>query len=72
MPKFASRNYSFVVAAEKTRDEFEPACLLLPPINFAGFLAVAPGSSEDNADLGKQPLFSAAYLLRWQGSRNHN
>ena len=57
---------------KKTRDEFEPACLLLPPINFAGFLAAAPGSSEDNADLGKQPLFSAAYLLRWQGSRNHN
>lgn len=67
MPKFASRNYSFVVAAEKTRDEFEPACLLLPPINFAGFLAVAPGSSEDNADLGKQPLFFCCLLIEVAG-----
>lgn len=69
MPKFALRNYSFVLAAENQRCIL--TYLLLPPINFAGFLAVAPGSSEDNADLGKQP-FSAAYLLSWRNSRNHN
>lgn len=55
MPKFALRNYSVVVAAENQR--CIRTCLLLPPINFAGFLAAVPGSSEDNADLGKQPFF---------------
>lgn len=55
MPKFALRNYSFVVAAENQSCIL--TCLLLPPINSAGFLAAAAGSSEDNADLGKQPFF---------------
>lgn len=55
VPKFASRNYSFVVAAENQRCIV--TCLLIPPINFAGYLAVVPGSSEDNADLGKQLFF---------------
>lgn len=69
VPKFAVRNYSFVAAAENQR------CILthqlLSSLNFAGFLAAAAGSSEDNADLGKQP-FSAAYLLSWRRARNHN
>jgi len=45
----------FVVVAENQRSilTFE----LLPLINFAGFLAAIRGSSEDNADLGKQPFF---------------
>lgn len=72
VPKFAVRNYSFVVAAENQRCIL--TCLLICPINWilAGFLAAASGSCEDNADLGKWPFFSAAYLLRWQNSRNHN
>lgn len=32
-------------------------CLLLPPVNVTGFLAVVPSSCEDNAALGKQPFF---------------
>lgn len=55
MPKFALRNYSFVLAAENQRCIL--TYLLLPPINIAGFLAALPGSCEDNADLGKQPFF---------------
>lgn len=49
--KLALRIGSFVVAAENQRCIL--TCLLLLPIN----LAVVPGSSEDNADLGKQPPF---------------
>lgn len=55
VPKFALRNYSFVVVAENQRCLL--TCLLLPPINFTGFLAAVPGSSEDNADLGKTAFF---------------
>lgn len=39
--KFAPKSYSFVVVADNQRCIL--TCLLLPPINFAGFLAVAPG-----------------------------
>lgn len=46
-------------------------CIFPPPLNIAGILAVAAGSPEDTAALGKQPPFSAAYLLRWRSSRNH-
>lgn len=49
--EFALTNSSFVVAAENQRCILTR--LLLLPIN----LAVVPGSSEDNADLGKQPFF---------------
>lgn len=69
--KLALRNYSFVVAAENPK--FLCTCLLLPPKDFAGFLAAARGSSEDNADLGKHPpCFLAPSLFSWAGSRNHN
>lgn len=64
VPKFALRNYSFVVVVENQR--WIQTCLLLPPINCAGFLAAVPGSSEDNADLGKRPLF--LLLTYWDGS----
>lgn len=33
-----------------------------PPLNFAGILAVAAGSSEDTAALGKQPFFSCLLI----------
>lgn len=55
VPKFAWRNNSFVVDAENQRCILN--FLLLSSINLTGFLAVAAGLSEDNADLGKQPFF---------------
>lgn len=51
--------------------------LPLPPINFAGFLAAAPGQArtmqlcEEEKKKKKVSFFPAAYLLRWHGSRNH-
>lgn len=33
-----------------------------PPLNFAGILAAAAGSSEDTAALGKQPFFSCLLI----------
>lgn len=63
VPKFALRNYAFVVVADNQRCLL--TCLLLPPINFVGFLAAVPGSSEDNADLGKTALF--LLLTYWAG-----
>lgn len=63
VPKFAVRNYSFVVAAENQRCIL--TCLLICPINWilAGFLAAASGSCEDNADLGKWPFFFCCLLI---------
>lgn len=52
--------------------------LLLPPINFAGFLAAAPGQvrtmqlcEEKKKERESLALFFPSYLLRWHGSRNH-
>lgn len=51
--------------------------LPLPPINFAGFLAAAPGQvrtmrlCERKKEKKRVSFFPAAYLLRWHGSRNH-
>lgn len=41
-------------------------CIFPPPLNFAGILAAAAGSSEDTAALGKQPLFQL--LTYWGGA----
>lgn len=66
--KFAPKSYSFVVGADNQRCIL--TCLLLPPINFAGFLAAAPGHPR-TMQLWETAPFSAAYLLRWHNSRKH-